>query len=128
MATDSDAAMGDPAGIAFDVELVVPWDAPEAVIDLHSACVIELDTIRDVLGLIGRRPGAAMVWVLPGRDERSVRALVPDPRVLERGFHDVTIVDMGDLPEPLVSMHDLFLIRRKWLASVLRHMVRFQRI
>ena len=61
MATDSDAAMGDPAGIAFDVELVVPWDAPEAVIDLHSACVIELDTIRDVLGLIGRRPGAAML-------------------------------------------------------------------
>ena len=57
-----------------------------------------------------------------------MRALVPDPRVLERGFHDVTIVDMGDLPEPSVSMHDLFLIRRKWLASVLRHMVRFQRI
>ena len=32
MATDSAAAVGDRAGIMFDVELVVPWDAPEAVV------------------------------------------------------------------------------------------------
>ena len=31
---------------------------------------------------------------------RSVRALVPDPW----GFHYVTIVNMGDLPEPSVSI------------------------
>ena len=48
--------------------------------------------------------------VLQGRDERSVHALIPDPRVLERGFHDVTIVDMGDLPEPSVSLDDISLL------------------
>ena len=33
-----------------------------------------------------------------------MRALIPDPRVMERGFHDVTIVDMGDSPEPSLSL------------------------
>ena len=33
--------------------------------------------------------------------------LVPDSRGLERNFHDVTIVDMGDLPESSVSMDEL---------------------
>ena len=79
MATDSAATTGGRAGIAFDVELVVPWDAPEAAVDLHSNGVVELDTVPDVLGLTGRRPGAAVVRVLQGRDVRSVRALVPDP-------------------------------------------------
>ena len=54
---------------------------------------------------------------------RSVRALVPDPWVLVRGFHDVTIVDMGDLPEPSVSMDELSRLVRQWLATVLRNMV-----
>ena len=66
MATDSAAATGGRAGITFDVELVVPWDAPEAVVDLHSDGVVELDTVPDVLGLTGWRPGAAVVRVLQG--------------------------------------------------------------
>ena len=33
--------------------------------------------------------------VLLGRDDRSVRMLVPDPRVNDRGFHEVTLVDNG---------------------------------
>ena len=44
------------------------------------------------ISVTGRRPGAAVVRVLQGRDARSMR-----PLVLERGFHDVNIVDMGDL-------------------------------
>ena len=48
-----------------------------------------------------------MVRVLQGRDERSVHPLIPDPRVMERGFHDVTIVDMGDSPEPSLFLDDL---------------------
>ena len=107
--------------------LVVPWDAPEAVVDLYSDGVVKLDTVLDVIGLTGRRPGAAYkVRVLQGRDVRSVCALVPDSRVLERGFHDVTIVDMGDLPEPSVSMDELSLIHRPWPVTVLRHMVCLQ--
>ena len=41
----------------------------------------------------------------------GVCALILDPRVLERGFHDVTIVDMGYLSELSVSLDDLSLLR-----------------
>ena len=129
MATDSAVSTGCRAGIMFDVELVVPWDATEAVVDLHLDGLVKLDAVPDVLGLTGRWPGAALVRVLQGRDVRSVRALVPDPRVLERGFHDVTIVDMGDmgdLPEPSVSLDELSLLRRQWPVMVLRNMVWLQ--
>ena len=38
-------------GITFDVTLDIPWNAPDAVVHLHSACVVELDldTVLDVL-------------------------------------------------------------------------------
>ena len=64
MATDSTAAVGGRVGITFGVELVVPWDAPKAVVDLHSESAVDLGTIPDVIGLAGRRPGAAVCRVL----------------------------------------------------------------
>ena len=70
------------------------------------------DEIQDVFGLCDRRPDAAGVRVMLGRDERSVRVLVPDLRVLENGFHDATIIDMGDMAEPAVSENDLSLVQR----------------
>ena len=45
---------------------------------------------------------------------------------LEQSFHDVTIVDMGDLPESSVSMNELSLLRQQWPPAVLRHMVWLQ--
>ena len=66
MATDSAAATGGRAGSTLDVELVVPWDAPEAVVDLDSDGVVTLHMVPDVIGLTGRRPGAAVVWILQG--------------------------------------------------------------
>ena len=126
MATDSAAAVGGRAGITFDVELVVPWDAPEAVVDLHSDILRDLEIVPDVIGLTGRRPEAAVCRILQGRDVRSVCVLVPDSRGLERNFHDVTIVDMGDMPEVSVSLDDLSMLRRQWPATVLRHMVWLQ--
>ena len=66
-------------------------------------------------------------WMLPGMLRRqSMCALIPDPRVLERGFHGVTIVDMGDLSEPSLSLDDLSLLRRQWPVTVLRRMVWLQ--
>ena len=70
------AAVGGRAGITFGVELVIPLDAPEAVVDLHSDGVMDLETVLDVIGLTGRRPGAAVTQILLGRDVRCVRALV----------------------------------------------------
>ena len=107
MAADSVAAAGSRAGITSGVELVIPWDAPEAVIGLNSDGLLDLDMVPDVIGLSGRRPEAAVCRILQGRDVRNVRALVPDSRGLERNFHDVTIVDMGELPEVSVSIADL---------------------
>ena len=43
------------AGITFGVELYVPRDAPEAVVDVSSECVMPLRNISDVIGLVGRR-------------------------------------------------------------------------
>ena len=75
-------------------------------------------TAPDVLGLYFRLPRAAVVKVLLGRDSRSVRALVPDPRVNDRGFHEVTLVDMGDTAGPDVSVADLSLLRLQWPVSM----------
>ena len=85
-----------------------------------------MDTVPDFLGLAGRQPEAAVIRVLQDRDQRSVHALIPDPRVEERGFHDVTIVDMGDLSEPSLSLDDLSQLRSQWLVSVLRSLVWLQ--
>ena len=67
------------SGITFDVTLEVPWNAPEASVQLHSDGVFDLEkTVSDVLGLYGRRPDAAVVRVMQSRDARSVHALIPD--------------------------------------------------
>ena len=60
---------------------------------------MDLETVPDVIGLTGQRPGATVCQTLQGRDVQSLCVLVPDSRGLEQDFHDVTIVDMGDLPE-----------------------------
>ena len=54
---------------------------------------------------------------------RSVRILVPDSRGLDQNFHDVTLVDMGDLPESSVSLQELSMIHQQWPPAILRHMV-----
>ena len=34
------ALVDDRSGVTFDVELCIPWDAPEAVVDINSAEVV----------------------------------------------------------------------------------------
>ena len=121
MVTDGAALVEGRAGITFGVELYIPWDAPEAVVNLQSDGVVNLGSIPDAIGPAGRRPGAAESRVLQGRDVRSVRVLV-----LDQNFHDVTIVDMGDVPESSVSLQELSLLRQQWLPAILRHMVWLQ--
>ena len=84
------------------------------------------DEIQDVFGLYNRCPNAAGVRVTLGRDERSVRVLVPDSRVLDNGFHDTTIIDMGDMAEAAVSENDLSLLWRQWPVSVVQSMTWMQ--
>ena len=75
-ALDGASVVEDRAGITFGVELYVPWDAPEAVVDISSAGVVPLRHIPDVIGLDGRREGAAESRVLQNKDACSVGVLV----------------------------------------------------
>ena len=83
-------------------------------------------SVPDVVGLVDRRPDAAESRILQGRDVRSIRVLVPDSRGLDQNFHDVTIVDMGDVPESSASFQKLSLLRQQWPPAVLCHMVWLQ--
>ena len=65
---------------------------------------------------------AAESRILQGRDIHSVRVLVPDPQGLDQNFHDVTIVDMGDVPESSVSIPELSSLHQQWPPAVLCHM------
>ena len=98
----------------FGVELYVPWDAPEVVVDISSQGAVPLRNVPDVIGLVCRREGAAESRVLQGRDIRSVRVLVPDCRGVDQHFHDVTIVDMGEVPESSVSIPELSTLSQQW--------------
>ena len=125
-AVDS-SELDNRAGKTFEVELYVPWDAPEAVVDVSSAGVVPLRDFPDVIGLVGHQDNATESRILQGRDPRSIRVLVPDCRGLDQNFHDVTIVDMGDLPESHVSMPELAEFIHKWPPAVINHMMWRQR-
>ena len=72
MAADGAALTEVRAGITFGDELYVPWDAPEAVVDISCEGVVPLRNVPDVIGLVVRREGAAESSVLQGQDIRSV--------------------------------------------------------
>ena len=76
-------------------------------IDLSSTGTVPLRNVPDVFGMSGRRDSSTESRILQGRDARSIRVLVPDCRGLDQNFHDVTVVDMGDLPESQVSIPEL---------------------
>ena len=114
--------MDNHAGVTFGVELYAPWDAPEMATDLSAKGTVPLRDVQDVIGMCGRRKGATESRILQGRDACSVRVLVPDCRGLERNFHDVTVVDMGDLPESEVSIPELSDLTRTWPPAVIAHM------
>ena len=128
MDADGLSVVDNRAGFTFGVELYLPWDAPEAVVDVSSADVVPMRGVPDVIGLVGRRDNAVESRVLQGRDARSVRVLVPDCRGLDdQNFHNVAIVDMGDLPESHVSMPELSDLMHKWPPAVINHMMWRQR-
>ena len=123
MDADGLSVVDNRAGVTFGVELYVPWDAPEAVVDVSSAHVVPMRGVPDVIGLVDRRDSAVESRVLQGRDAQSIRVLVPELH----HFHDVTIVDMGDLPESHVSMPELSDLMHKWPPAVINHMMWRQR-
>ena len=89
--------------------------------DISSKDVVPLRNVSDVIGLVGRREGATDSRVLQGRDIRSVRVLVPDCRGVDQNVYDVTIVDMGDVPESSISIPELSTLSQQWPPAVISH-------
>ena len=70
---DGAALAHDRSGVTFTAELCVPWDAPEAVIDIDSPELVRLGSLPDKVGLFGQRTDAAASCIIAGRDNRSVQ-------------------------------------------------------
>ena len=120
------ALVDDRSGVTFNAELCIPWDAPEAIVDIDSAELVSLGSFPDKVGLFGWRKDAAVSRILMGRDSRSVRFLIPDTRGVDRSYHDVTVVDMEDEREPMVVLADMTRLRELWPPEVFNHMKWFQ--
>ena len=97
-------------------------DSGQSCGHLSSAGTVPLRNVPDVFGMIGRRDRATESRILQGRDAHSIRVLVPDCRGLDQNFHDVTVVDMGDLSESHVSIPELSELAHKWPPAVINHM------
>ena len=123
---DGAALADDRSGITFTAELCMPWDAPEAVIDINSSDLVSLGSFPDKVGLFGRRKDAAVSRIMAGRDSQSVRFVVPDGRVVDRGYHDVTVVDMEEEREPMVVLNDMTRLRELWPVELFDHMKWYQ--
>ena len=60
MAVGRDTPVRARSGVTFDVTIDIPWNAPEAHIQLNSTGVFDLEnSIQDVFGLCNRRTDAA---------------------------------------------------------------------
>ena len=64
----------------------------------------------------------AVICVMTRRDSRSVWALVPDGKVLDRGFQDVTLIDMNHVDGPEVALAELDTLRLMWPVPVISGM------
>ena len=68
--------------------------------------------MSDVLGLRARQPRGAVIHVMTGWDIRL------DGKLLDRGYHDVTLVDMNHVDGPEVPVVELDTLRLMWLVPV----------
>ena len=76
---DADSlVIDDREGHTFGMDLSVPWDAPEAMVDVSSAGVVPLRDLPDGMGLVGRQKDSTESRILQDRDPRStsIRVLI----------------------------------------------------
>ena len=62
---DADSSLVDNReGNIFGRNRLVPWDAPESVVDISSAGVVPLCDMPDGMGLVGRQKDATESCIL----------------------------------------------------------------
>ena len=75
--------------------------------------------IPDVMGLRALRPSAAVVKVMFVPNSRCIR-------VVNIGFHEILLHDMGEEELPFVATSELNYLRRVWLRALFAFMSRYQ--
>ena len=81
--------------------------------------------MKDIPDVMGLRPSAAIVKVMPVPDSRCVRVMTPDDHV-NIGFHEVLIDDLEDEDLPFVTLSELGCLRLDWLKTLFTFMSRYQ--
>ena len=66
MDADGFSIVDNHAGVTFGVEIYLPWDAPEMVVDLSSTSTVPLRNVPGVFGMSGRRDSATESRILQG--------------------------------------------------------------
>ena len=72
------ALVDDRSGVTFDVELCIPWDTPEAVVDINSVEVVMLGSLLDKVGLF--RPAKGCIRQSDSTGARQSQCPVSGPR------------------------------------------------
>ena len=94
----------------------------------HEYCTAEYTSSWSFCGTVCDYPSDQKLLIRRGElgvcktMEGSIRFLVPDSRGVDQNFRDVTIVDMGAVPETKVSHTDLSLLCDKWPQGIFKHM------
>ena len=71
---DADSSMVDNRERnTFGMDLFVPWDAPESVVDVSLASVVPLRDLPDGMGMVGRQKDATESRILQGSGRTGVR-------------------------------------------------------
>ena len=82
---DADSSVVDNReGNTSDMDLFVPWDAPETVVDVSSASVVPLRDLPDGMGLVGRQKDATESRILQGRYPRRSGCLFREIELMRK--------------------------------------------
>ena len=110
MTTSNNRSEAARQGIDFRVHVQIPRLAGGVQAGYHI-CYGRVGTADQVPG----RPTSTSL-ARPPLGERS--GTIPNSQVVDRGFHDVTLIDMDQADEPVVPVEELGLLRRQWPMSV----------
>ena len=90
---DGAALADDRSGITFTADLCVPWDAPEAVVDMNSPDLISLGPFPDKVGLVGRCKEAAMSRIMKSSAARWHSGAKNFPRMMTTNCEEKDLIE-----------------------------------
>ena len=96
------------------------------VSDSHLDKLYDLpEDIQDVMGLQALRPSAAVCKVMTIPNSNCVRIVTPD-ELVNTGFHEILVYDMGQEEWPQVPLSDIGCLRLDWPNDLFAFVGRYQ--